>query len=168
MERASLGCTHRTFPLSWNTGTEAILGSSAETQREVISQARNCILIANNILRDVAIQLRDEPGIGFKEMYNVIGQIEPGISSMHEAVVTFPDSKLHTQIRSINASDNLFPRTYSIELVAKGWLPLRRCKRRNSNVAFFAQIREHWLAIRIPQADTNYVKLVDVGAISLI
>ena len=112
----------RLLPVLLEVWTRSLQVIEADFREEALRQARECAILANSILGDILDHLsKDEKDPIFSNLRALILSIEPSLSALFEAIAGVIDVQLQTEISSFSAPSPTFPRTYSDNLIRKGW-----------------------------------------------
>ncbi|KAK5660584.1 hypothetical protein OQA88_13142, partial [Cercophora sp. LCS_1] len=98
------------------------LPTAEDSAREALEAAVQCSLRASSYLTEVVADLstkRDSPA--FSTLHSLLLSVEPALSALHEAIATFASARLQSNARGYNLAESPLPRTYSENLVRKGW-----------------------------------------------
>ena len=112
----------RILPVLLEVWTRGLQVMEHDFRDEALRQAKECAILANSILGDILDRLsKDRGGSVFSDLGSLILSIEPALSSLFEAIAGVIDVELRTEISSFSAPFPAFPRTYSDNLIQKGW-----------------------------------------------
>ena len=88
---------------------------------ESLEAAVQCSLRASSCLTQILTDLKKADSPAFSELHSLLLSIEPALSALHEAVAAFASARLQSDARGYNLAESALPKTYSENLVRKGW-----------------------------------------------
>jgi hypothetical protein len=110
----------RILPVLLEVWTKSLQVIEADFREEALCQARECAIVANSILGGILDRSKDGRDAMFSDSRSLILTIEPALSSLFEAIAGVIDVELQKEISS-RSVPSIFPRTYSDNLIRKGW-----------------------------------------------
>lgn len=114
----------RTLPVLLDIWTRWLYTLSSEARDSNFRMARDCAIRANAILNEIiddASALEHEGP--FLDLKRLLFCTEPALSSLHECIARTVEGHLNLEVRSFGSLISPFPRTYSENLIRKGWCP---------------------------------------------
>lgn len=130
----------RAIPISvvtYNTGSRVFLYSYhvpfllALWRRDVpldecydkLQEARRCAQVAENILTGVFKKFEHSNHPLKVKICSYLRPVEPALTALHEFLSAFVEYHAEMEVRSFSPATSFFSRTYSLNLIQKGWCP---------------------------------------------
>ncbi|KAK6541494.1 hypothetical protein TWF694_007303 [Orbilia ellipsospora] len=114
----------RTLPILLDVQSRRFRTMEPDYQQAGFQLARECATNASSILCHIIEEIskldRKQP---FKELKAMLLTTEPALSSLHEAIIRFCELRLMSTIWTSINPYGLLPKSYSENLIRKGWCP---------------------------------------------